>query len=67
MELLTTLITILTCLNIGLFGCGALNIWYNIVRYHKVNNEYFIAVFMLLVSIGCNALLLFVLANIKGI
>ena len=65
MELLTTLITILTCINIGLFGCGSLNIWYNILRYNKVHNEYFMAVFMLLISIGCNALLLFVLVNIK--
>ena len=66
-QLLINSITIITCVLIAVSLCGALNINYNIVRYNKVNKEYFLAVLIGFVSIGCNVLLLFVLINIKGL
>ena len=65
-HILINVITLVTCALIGCALCGALNINYNIVRYNKVNKEYFLAVLIGFVSIGCNVLLLFVLINIKG-
>ena len=64
-NILINIISVFSCALIGLVFCGALNIFYNIVRHNNIKIEYYYAVLIGLVSIACNVLLLFVLINIK--
>ena len=64
-NLLINIVVLITCGLIGFVCCGALNVWYHIVRYNKVRIEYFYAVGIGFVSIGCNVLLLFLLIELR--
>ena len=67
MNILVNVISIVSCILLGLVCCGTLNMWWNIIRYQTVKIEYAIAVLVGFVAIGCNFLLLFVIANIRGL
>ena len=67
MNVLVNVISLVSCMLLAFVCCGTLNMWWNIIRYQNVKIEYGIAILLGFVAIGCNFLLLFVLANIGGI
>ena len=66
-NVLVNIISIFSCVLIGLVFCGAVNICLSIIKNKNIRIEYYYAVLIGLVSIACNILLLFVLINIKGL